>query len=260
MQGTSAGYPDYLRLEKPAPWRAGIGLTILSSLLWLWYLSLILRFLNGSEAIAASIWLAILIGAFPFYVTIARLHLPERSAPFLPLPTMVQSTLFPGMFSLGLALIWSDLGDAAVSVAHSVTATELVAIHILRLAAWGTIKKWMEGKLPNYFLYWGSIPDFGFAILSIFATLAMLTGLIEPSPNDLIVWTIIGLAAWIGAGVTMNFGVPGGPWSWRWKYVEQGLEPPTLLPFRWPMNLAPAYVSGFFYVAHFLLLLKSING
>ncbi|MEL6992030.1 MAG: hypothetical protein AAGL92_10670, partial [Pseudomonadota bacterium] len=78
----------------------------------------------------------------------------------------------------------------------------------------------------------------------------------NPSATFLIVWSLVGMAAFLGAATTMYFGVPGTVLSFRWAAVRRGEEPPTLLPFRWPMNLAPAFCAPVFWLAHMLLIFK----
>lgn len=243
-------------LAEPAPWREGAPILTLCVTLWIWFASLAMRFTGGGEAIAAAVWLALAALWLLWQVALARAHAPERYAGWF--STIVQAVA-PVTATLLLAALWSDLGAAARSIAQGADVTELLAIHILRLAAWGTVVKWRRGELPGYFFYFGSVPDFGFAVLSLAATGAVGLGLVDPSHQALIVWSLIGAAAFLGAAITMYFGAPRSPIAWRWERARRGEEPPTLLPFRWPMNLAPAFCGPMFWLAHGLMVVKLVG-
>ncbi|MEM0948221.1 MAG: hypothetical protein AAGK37_12495 [Pseudomonadota bacterium] len=242
-----------LAQSKPEDWSAGYGILVLSGLMWVWYASLIARFTSEHAFGAGLVWLLAMVVWLMLQVFIARAHLPERNSHVF--PTLVQALLPTGL-TLAAVIYFPSLREAAVQIAIGAGATELIAIHILRLSAWGTISKFLKGQLPGYFFRFGSIPDFGFAIFSVIAT-AWLLVLDSPAPPGLLVaYSIAGIAAFFGAATTMYFGVPGSALSWRWSRVEMGEEAPTFLPFRWPMNLAPSFCGPVFWLAHCLLIAK----
>ena len=57
--------------------------------------------------------------------------------------------------------------DQLILAAKSTSDLQLIAIHILRLLAIGTIIKYLHGELPRHFLMLGSLPDFLFAISAV---------------------------------------------------------------------------------------------
>ncbi|MEM9333066.1 MAG: hypothetical protein AAGA53_17215 [Pseudomonadota bacterium] len=242
-----------LSQHQSEPWANGSGILILSGVLIVWFGSLAFRYTSDAAFSAAMIWLVGLMFWLLFQIKIGRDHLPEKRA-FL-FPTIFQA-LSPTLLTVALAFLQPDFQTAVVSVAKGVSIIELVAIHGLRLAAWGTIVKYQQGQLPRYFYRYASLPDFGFAILAIAAFAGLgLTG--YPVPDVLLyAFSIVGAAAFLGAAITMYFGVPGTLISHRWPYVKKGEEAPTLLPFRWPMNLAPAFCGPAFWLAHALLVIK----
>lgn len=245
-----------LGATEPEPWKAGFGVVAFCAALGFWYLSLALRFTEGAALSAALIWLVALVLWLALQITLARDHAPERHAGRF--STLLQA-VSPALATLGAAVLAPGLGEAARSVAAQVAVAELVAIHTLRLAAWGTVRKHREGQLPRYFYLYGSIPDFGFAVFAVFVTLALLIDLAPVPDWFLVAWSVVGMAAFLGAAVTMYFGVPGSALSYRWPRVQQGREAPTLLPFRWPMNLAPAFCGPAFWLAHALLIVKMMG-
>ena len=246
-------WADQLTGGEPEPWTNGRGILFLCALLLLWFSSLLWRFTNGETFVAGLIWLFALALWLGLQIYLGRRHLPERFV--LVFSTVLQAVL---PTALTLVLVWHivPLRAAAVSIATSTTVTELVAIHALRLAAWGTIAKYLAGQLPRYFMRYASLPDFGFAILASGVAVWMAATGGTSSAAFLWAFSILGIFAFIGAATTMYFGVPGSPVSWRWKDVLAGNEAPTFLPFRWPMNLAPAFCGPAFWLAHGLMFGK----
>ncbi|MEM1046306.1 MAG: hypothetical protein AAGL24_09150 [Pseudomonadota bacterium] len=238
---------------KHAPWRDGLPILTLCAALWLWLASLAWRYTEGAALAAMIVWLALLMTWLAAQIVLSTRHIPERHAEWF-------STILQALVPTGLTIVvvwgWSDLRHAALTIATRASVAELLAVHCLRLAAWGTIAKWKKGELPFYFFLWGSIPDFGFAVLSIGFTASVAVGFVHPGDTALVIWSVLGIAAFLGAAVTMYFGVPRSRIAWRWPRVLNGREPSTLLPFRWPMNLAPAYCGPMFWLAHGLLILK----
>lgn len=242
-----------LGAREPEPWRAGYAILALCIVLCLWYASLALRFTEGAALSAALIWVfaaAVWLGS---QIALAREHLPERFAATF--STIVQAVV-PVLATVAAAIVVPSFKDAVLSIASGVTVFELVAIHALRLAAWGTIAKYRQGQLPRYFYRFGSIPDFGFAITAVAFSAALFIGVVLPSDWLLIAWSVVGAVAFLGAATSMYLGVPGSALSARWRYVQEGREAPTLLAFRWPMNLAPAFCGPAFWLAHGLLIVK----
>lgn len=237
----------------PEPWSAGYGILFLSAVMWVWYASLIWRFTTGDETEAATIWLAALAGWLGLQTWFSRKHLPERYSGFF--STILQAVV-PTVLTVALVFAVPDLKSASASIVSDVGILELVAVHILRLAAWGTIAKYMEGQLPKYFFQYASLPDFGFAIFAVIVTGWLLVTDSTFPDAFLLFYSFIGAAAFLGAATTMYFGVPGSALSWRWQHAESGKEAPTFLPFRWPMNLAPSFCGPVFWLAHGLLIAK----
>lgn len=238
-----------------ASWAEGTGILILCGTLLLWFLSLALRYTDGQELVASMVWLSCAVGWLLVQIAVARQFLPERAANSF--STLLQA-LIPTLATITFAVSSPVFRGAVIEIASSVTTLELVAIHALRLAAWGTVRKYQEGSLPRYFFLFGSIPDFGFAVLSVLLTLGLAFGLVAANAAFFLWWSGLGAAVFLGAAISMYFGVPGSPLSWRWERVKSGVEPPTLLPFRWPMNLAPAFCGPAFWLAHALLVVKVV--
>ena len=237
----------------PEPWAAGVGILILTGFMCVWYASLVMRFTAGTDTSVAALWVAVMILWLVAQIWISRAHIPERySFMFF---TLVQAG-GPVLATVVIAMSVPAFEAAVNSIALGVSVNELVAIHVLRLAAWGTIAKYLKGQFPRYFYLLGSLPDFGFAVFAALVTvwLVFLGG--QASDTFLLVYSVAGAAAFIGAATSMHFGIPGSPLSWRWSRVERGEEAPTLLPHRWPMNLAPAFCGSAFWLAHGLLFVK----
>ncbi|MEO1344856.1 MAG: hypothetical protein AAFV74_11925 [Pseudomonadota bacterium] len=255
MQTTSPKAPRAAQLDRSGPGRLRSGGPILTlcAVLWLWLTSLVWRFLEPDlqpvsfgVSVALALW-------FIAQVILMRRGVVERGAfAFTSILQALTPTLLIAFWVLG-----TDTGRMlATLIAQRVTIFEMVSLHMLRLAAWGTVKKYRQKQLPRYFFLFGSIPDFAFAIGAVALTGLIWAGVFNLSAMFLIVWSLVGMAAFLGAATTMYFGVPGTVLSFRWAAVERGEEPPTLLPFRWPMSLAPAFCAPVFWLAHMLLIFK----
>ncbi len=239
----------------PEAWSAGAGILLLCAVEWGWFASLSARFTSGAARTGASVWLVLALAWLGLNIVLSRRHVPEAYTRWF--PTIVQALALVGL-SVALALCWSPLSAALRSVAQQVTVVELIGFHGLRLAAWGTVRKWRQGQLPTYFLLAGSVPDLLFAVQAVAVAALLAAGVITMSGTLLIIWSVLGFVAFLGAAVTMNFGVPGSSISIRWSHVRAGRESDTYLPFRWPMNLAPAFTTSLFTLAHVLAITKSL--
>ena len=93
----------------------------------------------------------------------------------------------------------------------------------------------------------GSTPDFLFAVsavvLSIFAATAPI------GHQLLIVWHVVGIAAFLGAGFSMFLSVPSPLRIYNDK-------PDTAIVFQFPMVLAPNFTVPLFILAHGVALAK----
>ena len=171
------------------------------------------------------------------HVAIARTHVLERVA-FL-FPTLLQVAA-PLVATVIAAFAWPGFGKAMSDVARGVSSLELVAIHALRLAAWGTVAKHRKQQLPRCFFHYGAIPDFAFALRSIALGFLMWMDIVVPSQSVLVVWSVLGIAGFFRSGISMYFGVETGILGWRWKYVVAKAEPPTLRPPLWGTEISLA--------------------
>lgn len=137
--------------------------------------------------------------------------------------------------------------DGLAAAAAAASDCELAAIHILRLLAVGTIVKYCQRELPLHFVIWGSLPDFLFALSALPVTLAAGGGIL--AQGFLIAWHGIGIALFLGAGISMFFSVPS-PFR-----IYRG-HPDASIVFRYPMLLAPNFTVPLFMLAHAFALVK----
>ncbi|MEM8775409.1 MAG: hypothetical protein AAGF53_10270 [Pseudomonadota bacterium] len=254
---THANQPWQSQLEgNKEPWRAGTPILVLCASLWIWFLSLGLRFLPNEAGNAYWSWLGLAALWLVAQTALARNHAPEKYTGYF--STILQAAI-PTAATLVAVFASQDSMIAVRAIAEQASILELIAIHILRLAAWGTIEKYINKQLPRYFFIFGSAPDFFFAISAVVLTTVIWAGLYIPREIIVLGWSFLGIVVFLGAACTMYWGVPKGVFAFRWKCVEAGLEPPTLLPFRWPMNLAPAFCAPMFWLAHALMIFKILG-
>ena len=151
------------------------------------------------------------------------------------------------------AILFGCIGVAreGLLLAASVTSDiQLISFHVLRLLAIGTIIKYRQGKLPLHFVIFGSIPDFLFAVSAV-VTIIAANGPV--AREFLIVWHLVGLSVFLGAGISMWFSVPS---LFR---IFHG-KPDASIVFQFPMVLAPNFTVPLFMLAHSFALVKLFSG
>ena len=137
--------------------------------------------------------------------------------------------------------------DGLVLSAGSTPDTQLIAIHILRVLAIGTVIKYLHGELPLHFVILGSLPDLLFGISAV-AVMALVINA-SVGPDFLIAWHLIGFSVFFGAGISMFFSMPSPLRIFHGK-------PDATIVFQFPMLLAPNFTVPLFMLAHVFALVK----
>ena len=143
-----------------------------------------------------------------------------------------------------IPIVW----ETFIIAAQDIPDVQLIAIHVLRLLAIGTIIKYLHGELPLHFLVLGSFPDFFFAISAVVVTTLTINGHLL-GHNFLVAWHLLGSVVFLGAGFSMFFSVPS---LLRFSYHK----PDASIVFRFPMLLAPNFTVPLFVIAHLIALVK----
>lgn len=150
------------------------------------------------------------------------------------------------MFAATVFFLIPNAWLGVLSAARTTSDSQLIAIHILRLLAIGTVVKFIHGELPLHFVILGSLPDFLFAVSALVLVVVGTSGL----PDSLLVaWHVIGFSLFLGAGVSMFFSVPSPLRMYHSK-------PDASLVFQFPMVLAPNFTVPLFMIAHLFALSK----
>ncbi len=137
--------------------------------------------------------------------------------------------------------------EGFLSAASNVSDLQLVSFHVLRLLAIGTIIKYVQGELPRHFVIVGSAPDFLFAVSAV--VVSIFTASAPLGQNVLLVWHIVGIVVFFGAGFSMFFSVPSPLRIYHDK-------PDASIVFQFPMVLAPNFTVPLFILAHAVALAK----
>ena len=151
--------------------------------------------------------------------------------------------------SLGVLAFGATEGlrEGVLMAAANTSDLQLISIHILRIAAIGTLVKYVQGEFPLHFIVLGAMPDFVFAVSAIVLAIWSAGG---PLPQELLIaWHATGFLLFFGAGLTMFFSVPSPLRITRAK-------PDTSIAFRYPMALAPNFTVPLFMLAHLFALTK----
>lgn len=152
-----------------------------------------------------------------------------------------------------ISVVFFGNSDAARSgllqAASQAPEFQLIGIHILRLLAIGTVVKYLQGELPLHFIILGAVPDLLFAISAGVLLFTDIATSLDAS--FFIAWHSVGIAAFLGAGISMFFSVPS-----RMQIFYD--KPDTAIVFQFPMALAPNFTVPLFMLAHMFALTKLI--
>jgi len=136
------------------------------------------------------------------------------------------------------------------SAASSMTDVQLVSFHVLRLLAIGAVIKYMQGQLPRHFVILGAMPDVLFAVSAVVVVIFASEGSL--GRTFFIVWHLVGMSLFLGAGISMFFSVPS-PFR-----IYHG-KPDASIVFQFPMVLAPNFTVPLFMLAHAFALVKLLT-
>ena len=134
----------------------------------------------------------------------------------------------------------------------TISLRELTWIHLVRLAATGTIIKMLRGTLPGHFIVPVGTPDFLFALSVPLIDWWIFRRRIIGN-KVLIVWNAIGAALFFPTLVLLYLSVP----SPIRVFFD---EPNTFEVFRFPMALVPTFLAPVFIIIHSAAIVKLIHG
>ena len=133
----------------------------------------------------------------------------------------------------------------------SISLRELTWIHLVRLAAIGTIMKMLRGALPGHFIVPIGIPDFILAL-----TVPLIDWLVFrrriAGRKVLIVWNVIGFVLFFPTLVLLYLSVP----SPIRIFFD---EPNTYEVFQFPMALVPSFLAPLFIIIHNAAIVKLLR-
>ncbi len=160
-------------------------------------------------------------------------------------------TVFVVAFSVAWLTVLPAMRSGLLAAAGDTPDTQLIAFHILRLLAVGTMIKFWQGQLPRHFMILGSLPDLLFAVSAVVLWLVSMS--LPLSPIFLLAWHVLGILAFAGAGIGMYLSVPS-------PIRVYHTRPDTSLVFQFPMLLAPNFTVPLFMLAHLFAILKIVGG
>ncbi len=130
----------------------------------------------------------------------------------------------------------------------SVSLRQLTWIHIIRIAAIGTILKLLKGSLPAHFIVPVGIPDFFFG-LSVPIMDWIVFRKKRIGRKGLILWNVVGFLLFFPTLILLYLSVPSP--------IQVFFEGPnTLEVFRFPMALVPTFIAPVFIIIHNAAILK----
>lgn len=157
------------------------------------------------------------------------------------------ATLVPLVIT-GMFLLSLSARRALSAWTMSVPLGQLIWVHIIRLAAIGTIVKMLQGILPAHFIVPVGIPDFLFA-LTVPAMVWLVFQKKVIGSGGLIAWNIIGLSIFLPTLVLIHLSVP----SPIQVYFD---GPNTYEVFQFPMALVPTFIAPVLILMHLAAIAK----
>lgn len=150
----------------------------------------------------------------------------------------------------GFFLLFPNARRLLTQWTENVPLRQLTWIHIIRVAALGTILKMRDGSLPAHFILPVGVPDFIFGLsVPIIDWLAFQKKVI--GRKVLISWNVIGLVLFLPTLILIYLSVPSP--------IQISFEGPnTLEVFRFPMALVPTFIAPVFIIIHSAAILKLI--
>ncbi|MCH7685216.1 MAG: hypothetical protein IH899_00795 [Planctomycetes bacterium] len=172
------------------------------------------------------------LAATQFYVDeVALGRLPFLYYPFIPAAvTMLWIAVSP------------SLRNAVLSVVEQTPLHRIIAIQGLRIAAVGTIAKYLSGKLPAHFILPVAIPDLAIGISAVVIGYLLSRGMTIPR-RVLVGWNILGIAVFLLAPLLMHLSMPG-----PMQVYFSG--PTTEEVFLFPMALVPTFMAPMLILLH----------
>ena len=170
-------------------------------------------------------------------------YLDPRALRFLPL---LCGFLVPCLFVALCAWQSSVFRGALRGVVSSLPIPWLVGVHAIRISAFGTILKLVEGELPAHFVLPVAVPDFLVGLTAI--PLSMIATRSAPwARRILVAWNVVGCAIFALAGILLHVSMPGP--------VRIFTSGPTTAPiFELPLALVPTFLVPFFVGVHLACL------
>jgi hypothetical protein len=228
----------YERLRPLIVW---LGLTELA---WISYWLLRLGEASSGYLATVAVWIAAMLAWMGLVIVVGIRGFFLKHSPWL---SNLVGSLLVVAFTVVLFGATGVAREGLQSAASSVTDVQLVSFHVLRLLAIGAVIKYMQGQLPRHFVIIGALPDFLFAVSAIAITIFAADGSL--GRTFFIVWHLVGMSLFLGAGISMFFSVPS-------PFRIYHDEPDASIVFQFPMLLAPNFTVPLFMLAHAFALVK----
>jgi hypothetical protein len=194
-------------------------------------LAVLLIWCGGSAALAAS----------GFYVHESVLDtLPFLYFPFIPAAvTMLWIAVSP------------SVRNALLAVVEQTPLHRIIYIQALRVAAVGTIAKYVSGELPAHFILPVAIPDLAIGISAVVIGYLLSKGMAIPR-RVLVGWNIFGIVVFLLAPPLIHISMPG-----PMRVYFSG--PTTEEVFLFPMALVPTFMAPMLILLHAATIWKLLG-
>ena len=188
----------------------------------------------GSLLAVLLIWCGVsaALAATRFYVDEAVLG----TLPFLYFP------FIPAAVTILWIAVSPSLRNAVLSVVEQTPLHRIIAIQGLRIAAVGTIAKYVSGKLPAHFILPVGVPNLAIGISAVVIGYLLSKGIAIPR-RALVGWNILGIGVFLLATPLAHLSMPG-----PMQVYFTGST--TKEVFLFPMALVPTFMAPMLILLH----------
>ena len=158
------------------------------------------------------------------------------------------ATAMPFFLLGALALVSKSVRRLLRLFIDRIPLESLTLVHVLRIAAIGTIYKWQIGALPAHFIIPVGIPDFLMG-LTAFPMCRRVARSRATDDTLLLIWNIIGAGVYVLAPFLIQISQPG-----PLHFISGSIRTDEVFSF--PMSIVPTLIAPLLLGLHFVAILR----
>lgn len=149
------------------------------------------------------------------------------------------------------SLLFKTVRELIRRFVEEVTLKSLTLIHVVRIAAVGTIYHYLVGVLPGHFIVPVGFPDFVIGLTAYSMSRRISTNF-QGFKNVFLAWNLVGAAVFLLAQPLIQLSQPG-----MFQVYTDG--PNTDQVFAFPMSIIPTFVAPMLLGLHIVAIVKTLR-